>query len=151
MAIQVLTLAGAAQFGAFAGTGLFSLADFNGIPRTTRLVGRFTYTEIPVAPFPLPVTTNIWFFAQRVVAPPVVFLLGRGQFQHGLIDQVDGNGYLKLCFDAIPREPADAPPGGGRGDFWNLFAFSEGKQNDGTVTLDLDTCPSPDTSREDSQ
>lgn len=149
MAVKVLTLLGAVQFANGAGTGAFPMSEFNGIPRTTRLVARFTYTEIVTAP----ITTNIWFFATRpVVAPPRFFLLGRGQFEHGLLDPVNGNAYLKLCFDAIPREP---PPAGAvnpldRGKFWALHAISSGKVNDGTITLDLDTVPSPDTSGSDS-
>lgn len=147
MAVQVLTLLGAVQFANGAGAGQFPLSEFNGIARTTRLVARFTYTEI----LDDPITTNIWFFATRpVVAPPRFFLLGRGQFEHGLLDPVDGNAYLKLCFDAIPREPPDNANPLDRGKFWSLHAFSTGKVNDGTVTLDIDTVPSPDTSGGDS-
>lgn len=148
MAVQVLTLAGVTNFSSAVGAGLFPLSQFDGIPRTTRLVARFTYTEIVDDP----ITTNIWFFATRPIVAQSFFLLGRGQFEHGLIDPVDGNAYLKLCFDAIPREPPD--PSGNpldRGKFWSVHAFSTGKVNDGTITLDLDTVPSPDTSGQDSQ
>lgn len=147
MAIQVLTIAGAGQFSSVAGSGLFPMSEYDGIPRTTRLVARFTYTEI----LDDPITTNIWFFAQRILgAGPVIFLLGRGQWEDGLLDPVDGNAYLKLCFDAIPREiPNNANPAD-NGRFWNLYALTTGKVNEGTVTLDLDTCPSPDTSPQDS-
>lgn len=149
MATTTLTLLGATQFANVSGGGAFPVSSFNHIARTTRLAGRFTYTEI----LDNPITTNIWFFAQSVQnPPPVIFLLGRGQWEHGLIDPVDGNAYLKLCFDVIPRHPADAVSLGERnGNFWNLYALSTGKQNDGTVTFDVDTCPSPDTSKEDSR
>lgn len=142
MAVEVLTLAGATEFNGTAGQGLFTFTRYNRIARTTRVsILTIAYTEIVDAP----ITTNIRVFASRPGgAPTERILLGAGLYEHGLLDPVNGNAYLKLCGIILPREPKNF------GEHWQIEVLSDGKQNDGSLTIDHVMCPAPDTDPEDS-
>lgn len=141
MAVQTLTLGLATNFALVAGQGFFSMQEFNALPRTTRLLVKFCYYELN----DFPTATNIWFWAIKPGGTATErCLIGRGQYEHGLLDPVTNQALLKLCPDCVPRNQ------GNKGAFWDVGVFSTGKVNVGTVTMDTIVCPNPDTTREDS-
>ena len=140
------TVAGAAQFdGLTAATGLFSFAEFNLNPFTTRVViNRISYhSDIPGMGGSGGTQVDFRFVDPDGVLTAVI-LIGRGL--DPAITGPDGSADFGVCGGVVPRRPGRPSPSTSDGDHWNLVVTSAGKTVTATVAVDYSVIPVPSTS-----
>lgn len=143
------TVAGAAQFdGLTAATGLFSFAEFNLLPFTTRVViNRISYHSATPGMGGSGGTQVDFKFVDPDGVPTSVILLGRGL--DPAITGPDGSADYGVCGGVVPRRPGNPSPGSSDGDHWHLVVTSAGKTVTATVAVDYSVIPVPSASPED--
>lgn len=142
-----LTIAGAAQFTGLPGAGLFSFFPFNALPRTTRIqIMNISYAADPGGN---PGTLFEAFVVRPDIVPTERMIIGRATTTQ--IVGPAGDGDVRFCGIALPRDDPDPFPFLGLGQFWNIVVRSAGKDVTATVCVDYVVVPYPDTSLEDSQ
>lgn len=141
-----LTIAGAAQFTGFPGAGLFSFLAFDRLPRTTRI--QILNVSYAADPGGNPGTLFEAFAVRVGIVPTERMLIGRATTTQ--IVGPAGDGDVRFCGIALPRDDPDPFPGIGLGAFWNIVVRSQGKDVDATVCIDYVVAPYPDTTPEDS-
>lgn len=137
----IQTVAGAAQFdGLTASTGLFSFAEFDLLPFTTRVViNRISY-HAAIAGMAGSAGTRVDFkFVDPAGVPTAVILAGRGLAP--TITGPDGDADFVVCGGAVPRRPGDPSPGTTDADHWLLRCVSVGKTVDATIAVDYSVIP----------
>jgi hypothetical protein len=142
MAVEVQTLAGAAQFTGLPGAGLFDFSRYDNIPRTTRVVlTTLGYSELFVA---APLTTTLEFRAVRPGGTPTEFIILAIATPATMVT-VDGNLLMRGCGIVVPREA------GNGGAHWQVTIATTLKLETASATVDHVLCPYTDTDVRDSQ
>lgn len=142
------TVAGAAQFdGNTATTGLFSFAEFDLLPNTTRIVvNRIAYhSAVPGGGGSG--GTSVTALYQNLspgAQPTEIILLGRGLAPS--ITSPDGSADYGICGGEVPRKPGMPSPGSTAADHWTLRVISAGKTVSATVSVDYDIVANPQSS-----
>ncbi len=131
------TVAGAAQFTGLAGAGLFSFAQFDLLPSTSRVqLDRCAYHGATGGNAGSRVDFK---FVRPGGLPTDVILLGRGVAPS--ITGPDSDADFSACGGLVPRDR--------NGVHWDLVVTSSGKTVAATVTIDYLPLPYPSSSAED--
>lgn len=132
------TVAGAGQFTAAAGAGLFQFTAWDQIPASTRIVlSSVSYATLIGA------AGNITMMLRRVVVGPTTERALLLRALQADITGPDGDADVRACGVVVPRE-AD-------GTHWELAVTTVGKAVTGTVSVDFQLCTFPDTTDRDSE
>lgn len=147
------TVAGAAQFdGLTPATGLFSFADFDLSPFTTRIqINRIAYhADVPGMGGSSGTAVTFYFQdATPGAEPTAIILVGRGTAP--TITGPSGDADFAVCGGPVPRRPGLPSPGTTDGDHWVLRCVSAGKTVDATISVDYTVVPLPSSSPGDPQ
>lgn len=142
------TVAGAAQFdGLTASTGLFSFAEFDLLPSTSRIVvNRISYhSATPGGGGSGGTSVSAHYVNNSPGALPTEqILLGRGTDPS--ITGPDGTVDYGICGGEVPRKPGLPSPGSTAADHWELRIVSTGKTVTASVAVDYDVVANPQSS-----
>ena len=134
MATTIQTVAGVGQFDGTAGAGLFSFAQWDAVPRTTRVV--VTLASYAAVTGGNPGDLLEFYFRRPGGAATERALLLRADGTE--IAGPAGDGDVTICGRVVPRDPGDS------GQHWELVAFTTGKTVTASVCVDVVLEPFPD-------